>query len=192
MHSLLKHILNSNPHITSDKILLICNISNEEVESLREIEGFENMKFIYGDHFTEATLLRARPEKAKKIFILADQSPMQNGIMPTASEADSRTIMTAMTLSHIAKGASIIAEIIDPKMDQYLKLAHVQEIVYSRDYSRLMIANAASGIGLSNIYHELLDPKSIFYLNSIKIPNDLVGKTYQDAREYYFQESQGI
>ena len=50
---------------------------------------------------------------------------------------DARTIMTAMSLSTLARGTMVAAEILDAKMDQYLKIAHVTEIIYSREYSRL-------------------------------------------------------
>ena len=42
------------------------------------------------------------------------------GVIPTRTEADARTVMTAMTLSNIAKGTSVAAEILDNSMDQYL------------------------------------------------------------------------
>jgi len=82
-----------------------------------------------------------------KVLILADRTPNQSGVVVTMTEVDARTIMTAMTLSSMARGTLVAAEILDAKMDQYLKIAQVSEVIYSREYSRLLLGNAAGGTG---------------------------------------------
>jgi len=67
--------------------------------------------------------------------------------------------MTAMTLSTIARGTPVAAEVLDVKMDQYLKIASVSEIIYSREYSRLLLGNAAGRHRRFNIIFDLWTPK---------------------------------
>jgi voltage-gated potassium channel len=118
-------------------------------------------------------------------LILADATPNSKGQIPTRTEADARTIMTAMTLSNIAKGVPVAAEILENNMDQYLKLAHVHEVIYSRDYSRLLLAMASTGTGVTNIFHDLLDPKSQYSIATTLIPHEMVNKTYDELKTFF-------
>ncbi|MCK6600076.1 MAG: ion channel, partial [Bdellovibrionaceae bacterium] len=185
MHSLLLHILDSNPQVISEQIVLVNNVSDAEFEVLREYSRLKKIKHIRGDFFSAEVLTRAAPEKAYKILILADASPNSKGIPPTRTEADARTVMAAMTLNNIAKGIPVVAEILDSQMDQYLKLAQVHEIIYSRDYSRLLLAMASTGLGVTNIFHDLLDPHSDFMLTTEKIPAEYSNKKYENFKNYF-------
>ena len=136
------------------------------------------IKVVKGDFFQKPILERAVPSRASKILILADSTPNSDGKAPTATEADARTVMCAMTLKEMAKSVTVVAEIIDQDMDQYLKLANVNEIVYSRLYSRMLMAKSAQGTGIPNIIHQLLDPDGRHFLTTKHIPKGFVGKTY--------------
>lgn len=138
---------------------------------------------IQGEYFQVATLKRAAPERPRKVMILADRTPAANGMVPTMTEVDARTVMTAMTIANIAKGTLVAAEILDPKMDQYLKIAQVSEIIYSREYSRLLLGNASAGTGISNIMFDLLDPKTATVLTTIPIDEAFLGKTFKEYRD---------
>jgi Trk K+ transport system NAD-binding subunit len=124
------------------------------------------------------------PERARKILILADQTLTVTGSMPSPTETDARTIMAAMTLSHIARGTAVTAEIIDPNMDQYLKMAHVTEVIYSREYARLLLGNASSGTGISNIIFDLLDPQTPARIRTLPIPEQFFGHTFDEVRRH--------
>lgn len=185
MHSLLKHILKSNPHMTAANIVLINNVSDSEIEALHDFPELKKLKVIKGDFFTIDVIKRAAPERAQKILILADATPGPKGAIPTRTEADARTVMTAMTLSNIAKGTSIAAEILDNSMDQYLKLAGVHEIIYSRDYSRLLLALASTGTGVTTVFHDLIDPHSEYSLGTMEIPIEAHNQTYLKLKEIF-------
>lgn len=178
--------------IKSDQILLVNNAPESEYESLQEIAVLKGVKWVKGDFFQIEVLKRAVPEKAQKILILADATPGSDGAVPTRTEADARTVMTAMTLSNIAKGTPVAAEVLDAQMDQYLKLAHVHEIIYSRDYSRLLLAMASTGAGVTNIFHDLLDPSSTHHLTTVDLPTDLPGDSkFSDLRRLFQQSHPG-
>lgn len=185
MSSFLMQILDANTAIHAEKIVLINNSPDADIEGILNIPRLEKIKIIKGDFFTEHVIRRAAPEKAAKILILADATPDSAGNIPTMTEADARTVMTAMTLSNIAKGTPIVAEILDSAMDQYLKIANVHEIVYSRDYSRMILGMASAGTGITNIFHDLINPHSQYHLRTKDVPIDLVGKTYSDVYQYF-------
>ncbi len=185
MSSFLMQILDANTAILADKIVLINNAPDADIEGILNIPRLEKIKIIKGDFFTEYVIRRAAPEKAAKILILADATPDSAGNIPTMTEADARTVMTAMTLSNIAKGTPIVAEILDSAMDQYLKIANVHEIVYSRDYSRMILGMASAGTGITNIFHDLINPHSQYHLRTKDVPTELVGKTYSEVYQFF-------
>ncbi len=191
MGNFLLHILDSNLHsknaIRDRDIVLLNSAADAEIEAMLAVPRLKNVKVIRGDFYVEANLKRAAPERAAKILILADATVNSAGQIPTLTEADARTIMTAMTLNNIARGTPVVAEILDSAMDQYLKLAHVTEIIYSRDYSRLLLAMASTGTGVTNIFHELLDPHSPFFLTTKEVPKEAVHQTYEKLQEIFLR-----
>lgn len=188
MPSFLTSILDANRGMDPGTIVLINNAPIAEIENLLQVPRLKKVKVIHADFYIELNLKRAAPERASKILILADATPDQAGNIPTLTEADARTIMTAMTLNNIAKGTPVVAEILDPSMDQYLRLAHVNEIVYSRDYSRLLLALSSASVGVTNIFHDLLSPHSPYFISTREIPENMFLQTY-DKLYSYFRES---
>ncbi len=185
MNIFIEQVLKANPDVSSEKIVLVNNMPDSDIESLLLIPGMKKVKVIKGDFFVESVLKRARPQMAKKVLILADATPNAVGQIPTITEADARTIMTAMTLSSISKSTPVVAEILDAGMDEYLRLANVHEVVYSREYSRMLLSLSSCGVGLTNIFHDLLDPSSVYNLRTYEIPDILVEKTFADLQDYF-------
>ncbi|MFZ4403058.1 MAG: potassium channel family protein [Pseudobdellovibrionaceae bacterium] len=187
MQTLLNHIIDNNSNIKAKDIIVVANVTDAMIGGLLEFPHLKSIRFIQGDFFAADVLKRAAPEKAIKIMILADATPNALGVIPTMSEADSRTVMTAMTLNNIAKGVPVVAEVLDSDMSQYLKLAHVQEIIYSREYSRFLLAMASMGTGVANIFHDLLNPMNKNGIQTLNIPDVFFNKSYADLKKYYLE-----
>jgi voltage-gated potassium channel len=182
MHELLNHILDFNPGMTSAEMVVVANLSQPTIEALLEQPRLSKIQVVVGNYFEAGCLSRAAPERARKILILADRTPNSAGVAPSMTEIDARTIMTAMTLQSLARGTLVTAEILDPKMDQYLKLASVSEIVYSREYSRLLLGNASGGTGVSNVIFDLLDPRTPARITTWPIEESWIGRKYSEVR----------
>ncbi len=191
MLNFLIHLLDSNPNIKDTDLVLVNAAPDSEIDKLHDLPRLKKIKIIRGDHFMEVNLRRSAPERAKKILILADATPGPSGQRPTITEADARTIMTAMALNTMARGVPITAEIIDASMDQYLRLAHVNEIIYSREVSRLLLASATGGVGIANVYHELLSPQCEAFVTTKEIPSQFLGCKYEALLEYFQKEMSG-
>lgn len=187
MPTFILHILASNPKLKPSDIVLINMQTDNEISALLETPGLKDVKVVHGEYFVESNLRRVAPEKAQKILILADATPGPNGEIPTITEADARTIMTAMTLSSIAKGISVAAEIIDSSMDQYLRIAGVNEIIYSRETSRMLLAMSSIGTGITNVFHDLLSAKSPYFVTTMSIPENLLNQPFMKLREFFFE-----
>jgi len=182
MEELLLHILTCNPDMEAHDIVLVAPLSDLMVDTLKQHPTLNEVQMVVADYIHESTLRRAAPERARRILIVADQTPTHDGKLPSESEVDARTIMAAMTLSQIARGTLVAAEIYDPKMDTYLKIANVSEVIYTREYSRLILGNATAGTGIANVLYEILSPQTSVKIITTHVPEPLVGKTYGEIK----------
>lgn len=185
MQELLLHILDFNPDLQSHQMVLLANIPMTTRDNLLAHPRLNDVGFILGEYYTENQLRRSAPDKARKVLILADRTLSPSGQQPTQVEVDARTIMCAMSLSNLARGVMIAAEILDPKMAQYLKIAGVSEIIYSREYSRLLLGNASGGTGVVNILYDLLDPTTPSKISTYPVPHELNGKNYKQMKQLF-------
>lgn len=191
MHELLGHILDFNRDMTARDLVVIAAVGQAQIDQLHEHPRLKGLHVIAGEYFQAVNLERAAPERARKVLILADRTPQANGAVASMTEVDARTIMTAMTVANIHRGTLIAAEILDPKMDQYLKLANVNEIIYSREYSRLLLGNASGGTGIANIIFDLLDPKTPTVITTRPIPDGVLGQAYFSFKPDYEKQNPG-
>lgn len=182
MEDLLTHILMSNPDMEPKNIVIVAPLSEIIVDSLKQHPVLSDVQMVISDYIHESNLRRAAPERARRILILADQTPSHDGKAPSESEVDARTIMAAMTLAQIARGTLVAAEIYDPKMDHYLKIANVSEVIYTREYSRMILGNATSGTGIANVLYEILSPQTPVKICTVPIPDGMFGKTYGEMK----------
>ncbi len=178
MQDLVRHILQVNRSVKAAQIVIVASRTPEQITSFKADPKLEPVTIINGEYYQQATLERAAPQSARKVLILADTSTGTDGRKPNATEADARTIMTAIALSNIAKSTVVAAEIIDPSLDHYLKMAGVGEIIYPREYSRLLLGSASSGTGLVNVFHDLVDPRTGAYITTQPIDHRWVDATY--------------
>lgn len=182
MEALLEHILASNSDLRPENIVIVAPLSETLVDGLKQHPRLSEVQIVIGDFIHDSHLRRAAPERATRILILADQTPAADGHVPSDSEVDARTIMAAMTLAQIARGVLVAAEILDPKMDHYLKIANVSEVIYTREYSRLILGNATGGTGIANVLYEILSPQTQVKIVTKSIPDSLVGKTFLEMK----------
>jgi voltage-gated potassium channel len=106
MHTLLAHILDFNPDLEQEQLVLIANLAPSVVENLRSHPRLKGMQVVVGNYFEVENLRRAFPERARKVIILADRTPGPNGAIASMTEVDARTIMTAMSLASVARDIS--------------------------------------------------------------------------------------
>jgi voltage-gated potassium channel len=151
MKEILLDILTLTTDIDSDHLLIVSNVDSERVEELKEDARLAGLKFVRGDYYAETSLRRASVETARKILILADTLESN-----ATSEVDSKTVMTVLTIKAISREIYVTAEVLDKKYESYLKQAMCDEILFSRDFSRQMLANTSATNGMSHIIYDLL------------------------------------
>lgn len=181
MKQVLHDILEVSGMPNADHIVLISNVESERIEELKEDDLLSGLKFVRGDYFSEPALRRAGVDTAKKALILADTLESRG-----VSEVDSKTVMTVLTIRAISKDVYTTAEVLDRKYESYLKQALCDEILFSRDLSRQMLANTSALNGMSHIIHDLLArERGTSQIATAPIPDELVDSTYGELRKLY-------
>ncbi len=178
MKETLLDILRASRELTSEDIVLISNVDPERVEELKETDELRGIKFVRGDYFSELTLGRANLVQAQKLLILADV--LESNV---SSEVDSKTVLTVLTAKSLAKNVYVTAEVLDRKFESYLRQADCDEILFSRDFSRQILASTSATNGMSHIIYELLtNERSDSCLRTHEIPAKFQNKPYGEFR----------
>lgn len=181
LKQILFDILKVNPQLRASEIVLINFADPSYIDEIRSNRLLSKVRFVYGDYSDESVLRRANIEKAKTCIILADQTNPN----VSSHEIDSRTVMTVMTIKSIKKEIYTCAEILDPKFERYLSLSYCDEIIYSRLYSRILLANASASSGISHVIHKLIDVESENPIKVVDFPQDFIGKKFVELLNYY-------
>lgn len=181
MKEVLDDILNITVDLSSERIVLVSNVDSERIEELKEADALKALRFVRGDYFSETALRRANLTTARKVLILADTLESS-----AVSEIDSKTVMTVLTIKAITRSVYVTAEVLDRKYESYLKTAMCDEILFSRDFSRQMLANTSATNGMSHIIYDLLTHSGgTSRLSTETVPVECVDKTYAELKRHF-------
>lgn len=175
---ILESVLNSNPDITPDMIILVNDAPSENMESIREESRFKGINYISGDYTDEVTLKRAMIETAERALVISDYSKSYSEL-----EIDSRTVLAVLTMESLNPGLYIAAELMDAKFQKHLEMAHCDEIILTHDYEHSLLATASSGMGYSNVIRALIGDDAETGIIIENIPATFIGKTYLEYKQ---------
>jgi voltage-gated potassium channel len=188
MDRTLDDIFSLNKNLKAKCIVIIANIPADTIDLFKQQNPkFKDINFLRGEYFNEHVLMLANIKNAENVFILADES--ENA---STSEVDSKTVMTAMTISTMARNVHICAEILDPKFDTYLHKAHVAEIIYPTQYGRLMLAHSTASVGVVEVINDLLNLGTPNNISTRRIPDAYIGKQYSELKAFFAADNSVI
>ena len=188
MNQILSEIVFQNPNLDLKKIIIIANIEPEEIELFyQQYPDYQQITILRGDYYNEALLKKANVQRASRVVILSDESSSS-----TPSEADSKTVMAAMAINSISNSIKVSAEIMDKKFEKYLKSAHVEEIIYTNEYNKVLIANSLTQVGITKIINNLLNAQLPGFITTAKIPSSYIGQNFAELRNYYKEKTKAL
>ncbi|MBB6482354.1 potassium channel protein [Spirochaeta isovalerica] len=138
----------------SEEIIIISNIPSERIETLKESRELADLKFVRGDYFSDSALKRANVQSARKVLILSDTFESH-----ADAEADSKTIMTVMSIRTLSREVYICAEMINRKYESNLKQAMCDEILFKREVSQKVLSYTSVENGMGHILYDLLSQR---------------------------------
>lgn len=179
MKEILQDVLRASDDLDADHLVIISNVEPEKVEALQNEGELHGLKFVRGDYYSETSLLRASLREARKVVIIADALESS-----AVSEVDSKTVMAVLTAKSLARDVYVTAEILDRKYESYLKHVQCDEILFSRDFARQMLASSSATNGLSHVVQDLLGQgDSGSRLQTFDIPPNFVDGPYSEFRQ---------
>ncbi len=161
-------------------IVLINELSVDEMESLRQKYHKFNLKFLRGDYVREDVLQRANIARARFVVIMADISGGHS-----RERTDERTTLTALTVKYLAPNVKTIAELMDGENRQHLKRANVDEIIVRGEHIGSLLATAVKSPGLPRLISGMLSLGDTNKFWRVDIPKQFVGQTFRDLTGYY-------
>lgn len=176
---ILEFVLNSNPDITPDGIVLINEAPSENIEQIRSQSKFKDLQYVSGDFSDEDILEKALVKDAERVLIISDHSKNYSQM-----EMDSRTVLAVLTMKNLNPKLYIAAELYDSKFQNHLEMAHCDEIILTNDYEYSLLATASSGMGYSNVIRELIGDDADSGILIEEIPDQYIGKTYGDFKNF--------
>lgn len=176
---ILETVLNTNPDITPDMVVLVNDAPSEQIEQLRSELKFKEINYISGDFSDETILRKAQIETASRALVISDYSKKYSNL-----EIDSRTVLTVLTMKNINPEVYIAAELLDEKFESHIQLAHCDEIILTQEYEHSLLATASSGMGYSNVIRALISDDADSGILVVNIPNAFIGKTYGEYNAY--------
>ncbi len=173
---ILDSVLNSNPDITPDMIVLV-NEAADQIEQIRSESRFRELNYVAGDFSDEAVLKRAHIQDAVRALVISDHSKEYSDL-----EIDSRTVLSVLTMEGLNPGLYIAAELLDSKFQKHLEMAHCDEIILTQDYEHSLLATASSGMGYSNVIRALIGDDAETGILVQNISSSMLGKTLAEYK----------
>ena len=183
--SLLESLIMLNDKKEID-IVLVNELSEDEINNVIFKYKGVNMKFVRGDFTSEPVLDLANVREAQSVLIVPDSSTV------SASEPDERTVLATLTLKAMNPSIRVFAHIINPSTKGHLRRANVDDIVLQDEFTGFLLASHVANPGIPQTFNELLDYNVRMNLQRLEIPDNKVGTTFGELSEYFNESGEGI
>jgi len=168
-------------------LVLVNELSEDEVESLKYKYRDQDFRFLRGDFTREDVLARANIVQARSAILLADTSGQRS-----LEKADERTILATLAIKSMAPEVKTCAELLNPDNKQHLMRANVDEIVLRGEHIGSLLAGATVSPGIPRVISSLLSPEEENNLWKVEIPERFVGKPVSELSAYLKENSQAL
>jgi voltage-gated potassium channel len=168
-------------------IVLINELSIDEIDSLKLKYGKYQLKFLRGNYVHEDVLSRANITKAKFALIMADTSGTH-----AKDRLDERTTLAALAIKSLSPAIKTIAELLDGENKPHLKRANVDEIIVRGEHIGFLLASAINSPGIPRMFSNMLSLSGSDKLWRAEIPRQFVGSTFRELFNYYREKQRAI
>ncbi len=166
------------------EIVLVGEIDEDDYFEMTETFPTLKLRYVRGDYSHDAILRRAHVQYARCTILLS-------GSGKDSKSTDDKTILTALAIKSMNKKVRVVAEIHHKENIPHLERARADEIVLTGEFNGFLLSNASDNSGMGLIMHELIGEQGKSCFQEELLPENLIGKTFADAVEYY-REKQSI
>ena len=184
---ILEAVMNSNPDISSDTIVLVNEAPSEQIEQLKTNLFFKDINYVAGDFADASVLKRAYVKYARRALVISDQSKKRTEI-----ETDSQTVLAVLAIKNENPAVYTAAEIIDKKFEEHLKLANCDEVLMTQEYEHSLLATASSGLGYSNVIKSFIGTDANSGIIIEDFPSEYFKQPYSKLLEKYTRKDDSV
>jgi voltage-gated potassium channel len=168
-------------------LVLVNELSEGEVESLKYKYRDQDFRFLRGDFTREDVLARANILQARFAILLVDTSGQRS-----LEKADERTILATLAIKSMAPEVKTCAELLNPENKQHLLRANVDEIVLRGEHIGSLLAGATVSPGIPRVISSLLSPEEENNLWKVEVPESFVGKPVAELSAHLKEKFQAL
>lgn len=154
-------------------IILVNELSEEEIDAWRGKLNAAHLGFVRGDYTQDAILAKANVAKAKAVLLLP------NLIRSTKAEADEKTALATYSIKALAPKTKVYAYILDAENKTKVKRAKADGIIVADEFGPFMGASQLFNPGIPAFLSEMLDTDQR-RLTTKPIPDHAIGKPYSE------------
>ncbi|MDE3057429.1 MAG: NAD-binding protein [Bacteroidota bacterium] len=162
------------PKENAMKVVLVNDAPPDRMEVITEAFRNLDLKFVRGDYTREPVLNRAGAKEAFAAIIVPDTN-LQTGTM-----SDEKTLLALLTIKSLNPKVKVIAHILDRENLQHIKRASADEVIVSDQHIGFFLANQILYPGAPQVAMELLNYEHGNDIHRVPIPQEFVGKTYEE------------
>jgi voltage-gated potassium channel len=171
------HQLNRNQR--SLDLVLVNELTEEEITQLRSRFSKIKIHFVSGDFTQEETLQRAGVASADTVIVIPNNLNNDN------NTHDEKTIFATLTIKSIDASIRVVAYLLDRENLTHLKRAEADEVVVSDDYSLNILASHIVDPGVPQLSSHLINANSDSRFLRKSIPSNFVGKKYGELFDHF-------
>ncbi|MBQ2101311.1 MAG: NAD-binding protein [Lachnospiraceae bacterium] len=180
---LIQGILRKNKDLKLSDIILINNVDDVKLQTLRDDHELKGLNLLRGDFTEEQTLLNANIKEASKILIIGEnQDNLDDELV------DSRVFVGALLARKLNAKCHICAEVKTERYKNYLESQNCAEVVYVDEYTRYILTTSTNYSGMSKVMSSFLDNGDGVSVQIAPIKEKWYGKTYGELFQWYKKE----
>ena len=160
-------------------LVLINDLSEEEITQLKTRFSKIKIHFVSGDFAQEETLHRASIVDSDTVIIIP------NNLDNDQNSHDEKTIFATLTIKSIDASIRVVAYLLDRENLTHIKRAEADEVVVSDDFSLNILASHVIDPGVPQLSNQLINTNSDSRFIRKLIPQNFVGKKYRELFNHY-------
>ncbi len=180
------NLMNSIQKLNHEKhldLVLVNDLSEEEVNQIKSRFTKLNILFVSGDYTQEETLLKASVTTSNTVIIIPNNINNEDGLH------DEKTIFATLTIKSIDSSIRVVAYLLERENLTHIKRAEADEVVISDDFSLNILASHVVDPGVPQLSNHLVNADSSSRFVRKQIPSNFVGKEYGDLFDYFRGEN---
>tara|TARA_Y100000739_G_scaffold225255_1_gene230915 strand:+ start:3042 stop:4169 length:1128 start_codon:yes stop_codon:yes gene_type:complete len=160
-------------------LVLINDLSEEEITQLKTRFSKIKIHFVSGDFAQEETLHRASIATSDTVIIIP------NNLNNEQNSHDEKTIFATLTIKSIDASIRVVAYLLDRENLTHIKRAEADEVVVSDDFSLNILASHVIDPGVPQLSNQLINTSSDSRFIRKLIPQNFIGKKYGELFNHY-------